>query len=451
MAGWALNACGGGGGSTPPPPAPSPPSISQQPQSLTVNAGQPATFTVVATGATTYQWTRNGQGIAGATGASYTLNPSTSQNNGDAYAVAVSNVGGTVNSATATLRVTGVSVIAGQLGGMGYLDGPAAQARFWAPVALAFDNSGNLFVADYNTVRMIDAAGNVTTVVGSPRVCGTTPGSGGAARLCFPYSLVGDGAGNIYAGDNIGILWKISSGTASTVPAVSFSCPFGLASFGSTLFVSDECNGSVTQVQSGIGSVYASVGLAPMELSVDGTGKLYVANDTVVQSVNPGPPVTVSTLAGAPNTPGNTNGAASVARFGCPVFRDPIAIGTLSSFNGAFGIATTAGGLSYVTDYCNHTVRTVDGAGNVAAFAGTAGNFGSADGLGGAAQFWLPAGLALDGAGNVYVADYGNALIRKITPAGNVSTYAGTPPHFGSQDGSGSAPSFRYPRGVATD
>ena len=135
-----LTGCGGGGSSAPPPP----PTITQQPQSLTANAGDAATFSVTASGASTYQWQKNGQSVAGATSASYTLPATTSQDNGDTFTVAVANDGGTVVSSGATLRVTGVSVIAGQLGGMGYADGPASQARFWGPIALAFDSQGDL-------------------------------------------------------------------------------------------------------------------------------------------------------------------------------------------------------------------------------------------------------------------------------------------------------------------
>lgn len=443
-----LAGCGGGGGSSPPPP-PSPPSITGQPQSLTVNAGQSATFTVVASGGTTYQWMRNGQAISGATSASYTLSTTTSQNNGDAYQVAVGNTGGTVDSAIATLRVTGVAVIAGQPGGMGYQDGSAAQARFWGPVALAFDGNGNLFVADYNAVREIDTNGNVTTVVGSPRICGLTAGAGAAARLCYPYSLTTDASGNVYAGDNDGVVWKISAGVSS-IASAAFACPFGLTTLGSALYVADECAGNITQIQGAVSSTYAVTGLYPLGLSSDGVNTLYVANDTVVQSVTPGPPPAVNTLAGVANSPGSVNGAGSAARFGCATYQYPLSIGTTGPFNGVFGIATTGAGFSYVSDYCNNLIRTVDSSGNVATLAGVY-LPSETNGPGGLAGFWGPAGMTLDAMGNVYVADYGNALIRKITPAGVVSTYAGMTPSFGSTNGTGSAASFRYPRGIAAD
>ena len=161
-----LTACGGSGGMT------APPVISVQPLSLTVNAGSPATFTITAARAASYQWQRDGSAISGATAASYTLSPATSANNGDSYTVVVSNAGGSTTSLAATLRVTGVAVLAGQIGGEGYADGDSTQARFWGPAALALDTTGNLYVVDYNAVRKITPAGVVSTIVGSARSWG---------------------------------------------------------------------------------------------------------------------------------------------------------------------------------------------------------------------------------------------------------------------------------------
>jgi sugar lactone lactonase YvrE len=442
-----LGACGGGGGGNAPPPIPAP-TITQQPAGLTVNAGQPATFTVAAGGATGYQWQRNGQNIVSATSASYTLTPATSQNNGDSYTVVASNSGGTVTSSAAALRVTGISIIAGQIGGEGYLDGPGTQARFWGPVGLALDLAGNLYVADYNAVRKITPAGVVSTVVGSPRVCGDQAGKGPTALLCFPYSVAVDGAGFVYAVDGLSSVWQIDSAGFMRQYASVLGCAAGLAATGTVLYVSDGCGGIISTVQGGVAAPIANVAGKPIGLSLDNALNLYVANDAAVQEV--APTGSVTTLAGTPGAPGSADGTSGAAQFGCARSILGFAAG-LTLYNGASGIATTSSTTSYVSDYCHNTIRTVTTGGLVKTVAGSLNPPGAADANGTSAQFWGPAGLVADPSGNVYVADYLNGLIRKITPTGDVSTYAGMTPHAGSADGAASQASFRYPFGVVAD
>src|SRR5207249_253597 len=104
-----------------------------------------------------------------------------------------------------------------------------------------------------------------------------------------------------------------------------------------------------------------------------------------------------------------------------------------------------------VADYLNNTIRKVTPGGVVTTLAGLAGTGGSADGTGTAARFNDPYGVAVDGSGNVYVADSDNNVIRKITPAGLVTTLAGLAGSYGSSDGTGSAARFNSPYGVAVD
>src|ERR1035441_8188278 len=87
--------------------------------------------------------------------------------------------------------------------------------------------------------------------------------------------------------------------------------------------------------------------------------------------------------------------------------------------------------------------------GAVSTLAGLAGSYGSADGTGASAQFYGPAGVAVDGLGNVYVADYFNQTLRKVTGAGAVSTLAALAGSFGSIDGTNSTARFWNPTGVA--
>src|SRR6266496_2693400 len=114
-------------------------------------------------------------------------------------------------------------------------------------------------------------------------------------------------------------------------------------------------------------------------------------------------------------------------------------VGAAARFNFPNNVATDSAGNVYVGDRGNHTIRKITPAGVVSTFAGTTDVFGSADGTGAAARFNPPRGVATDGAGNVYVADEFNHTIRKITPAGVVSTLAGMAGVIGSTDATGAA------------
>jgi hypothetical protein len=148
----------------------------------------------------------------------------------------------------------------------------------------------------------------------------------------------------------------------------------------------------------------------------------------------------VTTLAGVARVVGSADG-----------------VGTSARFNGPSGIATDSSGNVFVADYANSTIRRVTPVGVVTTLAGTAGVVGSADGTGSAAQFAYPVGIATDMAGNVYVADTNNCMIRKVTPAGVVTTLAGSNNGTieyscqGNADGVGTAAQFWSPLGIATD
>ena len=119
-------------------------------------------------------------------------------------------------------------------------------------------------------------------------------------------------------------------------------------------------------------------------------------------------------------------------------------------FSSPDDVATDAAGNIYVADYGNNLIQKITPAGMVTTLAGN-GNIGSINGISTAATFNGPSGIAVDGAGNVYVADAGNNLIRQITPDGTVSTLAGTVVAADTSNTITAEPLFAGPSGVAVD
>ncbi len=122
--------------------------------------------------------------------------------------------------------------------------------------------------------------------------------------------------------------------------------------------------------------------------------------------------------------------------------------GANAYFSGPAGVCVDAQGNLFVADHYNQKIRKITPAGVVTTFAGS--DRGYADGTGAAAKFWNPTGIAIDPQGNIFVADPGNHRIRKITPGGAVSTVAGTDP-YGYADGPGGSARFFSPEDLALD
>ncbi|MCY1508989.1 NHL repeat protein [compost metagenome] len=164
-------------------------------------------------------------------------------------------------------------------------------------------------------------------------------------------------------------------------------------------------------------------------MAVDAAGNLYVLEygGGVVRKIDPA--LNVTTLAGS-SPRGFADGTGPAAKFGR-----------------GYNIAIDASGNLYVADSENHRIRMITPAGVVSTFAGT-GTPGAADGPRDSATLSDPRGVAVDADGNVYVADFGNSLLRRITPAGVVSTLAGKEGRTGSQDGIGDAARFNQPQGL---
>jgi hypothetical protein len=316
-----------------------------------------------------------------------------------------------------------VTTLAGLAGSSGSADGTGRAAQFDQPSGVAVDGGGNVYVADtFNyTIRKVTRAGVVTTLAGKASGGGSGDGTGNAARFGLPCGVAVDGAGNVYVADAV-------NGTICKVTEMEVVTPAGVVT---------TLAGVAGSIGSADGTGSAAQFHYPSGVAADGAGNVYVADtfNYTIRKVTPGRAVT--TLAGLAGSFGGVDGTGSAARFYLPK-----------------GVAVDSAGNVYVADTSNHTIREVTPAGVVTTLAGLARNIGSADGTGSAARFSNPQGVAVDGAGNVYVADSGNHTIRKVTPAGTnwvVTTLAGTAGIPGSADGTGNAAQFYYPCGVAVD
>jgi serine/threonine protein kinase, bacterial len=267
--------------------------------------------------------------------------------------------------------------------------------------------NGTVYVADTNNnlIRQITPAGVVSTLAGSGSQ-GSANGTGLVASFNLPYGVAVAANGTIYVADRNNHLIR------QITPAGVVSTLAGSGSQGSA---------------NGTGS--AASFNSPCGVAVAANGTVYVAdtNNNLIRQITPAG--VVSTLAGSGST-GSANGTGSAA-----------------SFNVPFGVAVAANGTVYVADTFNNRIRQITPAGVVSTLAGS-GSYGNANGTGLAASFNTPCGVAVAANGTVYVADTNNNLIRQITPAGVVSTLAGSG-SYSNDNAVGTSASFSAPGGVA--
>ncbi len=304
------------------------------------------------------------------------------------------------------------TLLAGQPPLPGSTDGAAGAARFYNPNSLVADPAGNLYVTDTfnHTVRRIAADGTVSTLAGTPRTSGRTDGTGAAARFYSPNGIAIDAAGSLYVADRSNhAIRRITPGGVVTTFA-------GLAG------TSGTADGPAVEARFNL----------PAAVGFDAEGRLWVADEGNHAIRRVSADGTVATIAGLPGTPGTLDGLGDTARFRFPS-----------------GILAIGGGEVLVADSGNHTIRRLSRDGAVTTIAGSPGVRGTASGTGAAARFSYPTGLTADASGNVYIADASNDCIRRLTPAGAVSTFAGSPDVRGSANGTGTTARFYSPFGVA--
>jgi sugar lactone lactonase YvrE len=338
-----------------------------------------------------------------------------------------------------------VTTLAGTAGMLGSADGLGAAARFNYPSAVAIDAKGNLYVTDTqnNTIRKVTSAGDVTTFAGAVPVIGSTDGIGMSASFNGASNVAVDAFGNVFVADTgnqtirkitpSGMVTTfaggvgISGSTDGSGAEARFSAPYGIAVDGvGNVYVSDSQNFTIRKI-SASGVVTTLAGTAGVSGAIDGIGPAAKFSNPAAIATDGNGDVYVADGEICVNHIGcSQNYVRKITRFGV--------VTTLPNTGGnSKGIVVDSTGNIYLSDwvYCpfnqchTSTIRKIDSTGAVTTFAGTKFVIGATDGNGAAASFKDPGGVAVDGAGNVYVSDSGNGLVRKIDPAGNVTTVAG--------------------------
>lgn len=286
-----------------------------------------------------------------------------------------------------------VSTLAGDTA-RGFADGTGRAARFDAPYAVVIDANNDLLVTDLNNdrVRKITPAGVVTSAFGSN------------AGLRQPTAITIDAASNIYIAD-------------TNTPRIHKITPSGVASIlagGSVGFTDGQ--GASAKFE------------YPFDMTADAAGNIYVIDIFNQRLRKITPAGVVSTIAGD-GAAGYQDGPALNAQFANPT-----------------GVAFDPAGNIYIADGLNYVIRKITPGGIVSTFAGNH-TKGLADGPVANAQFGYASKIKFDPAGNMYITDAENNNVRRITPAGIVSTIAGSMQGFA--DGVGANAKFFAPHGIA--
>jgi len=413
------------------------PIILSQPPTLTVvSAGMVVRLAVGVAGdpTPTIQWKKNGATLAnggvvsGATTGTLTLTGVTPAD-AAVYSLVATNSQGTVTSANYELAVlpanvayqtvtAGKSTAIASPGATGSLQWQISTdlGTKWTDLA----NDGTYAGVTTDTLRITNASSALSGMVyrlvstsnGLTTVVNTSTLNVAPLLLPFPVALSADALGNLYVAD-------AASDTISKVDPIA-----QVEVFAGTAGQTGTANGT--------GAAARFNDPSGVSAAVDGSMAVTDKANATIRLITSGGVVT--TLAGSTTNRGNNDGTGAAATFNAPV-----------------GIARDVAGNYFVADSMNHTIRKVTPAGVVTTLAGSAGAAGDVDGTQAAARFNLPSGIAVDANGNVFVSDTNNNLIRKVTPAGVVTTFAGLGGVSGSSDGKGNAALFNLPGGMTID
>ena len=323
----------------------------------------------------------------------------------------------TVGYAPAAAAATNNIFTVAGTGAAGYSGegGPASAAELKAPIGVAATPDGGFLIADggNNRVRRVSPAGTITTVAGTGAA--GFAGDGGpasAAQLAFPTGVAATADGGFLIADqgNRRVRRVSPAGTITTV-----------AGTGAGGFAGDGGPASAAQLN--------AFGVAATP-----DGGFLIADHGNHQVRRVSPAGTITTVAGT--------GAAGFAGDGGPA--------TAAQLDFPTGVAATADGGFLIADVSNNRVRRVSPAGTITTVAGTgAGGFAGDGGPSIAAQLNAPFGVAATPDGGFLIADNFNYRVRRVAPAGTITTVAGTgAAGFGGDGGPASAAQLSRPSGV---
>jgi sugar lactone lactonase YvrE len=376
--------------------------------------------------------------------------------------------------------------------------GPATQAQLFGPADLSLDSAGNIYISDLVNFRIrevVAQTGAIQTVAGTGRQFGftQTAGKATATDLLAVLGVAADNAGGFYFSDAFDVFHVDTRGYLSRVAGNNLSYtgdgrpaaiaelnqPQGVAAGGGNVYIADAQANRIRAVntKTGVastvaGTSYLGIPFAsfggdggkattafldhPGSVAADSAGNVYIADtgNDVIRKVNSRG--IISTVAGTAPT---CSTSFTCTRY--PGFAGDGGPATSAQLNGPSAVAVDSAGNLYIADTSNNRIRKVSASGVITTLAGNGQAVCAflscvATGDGGpatSATLAAPGGIAVDPAGTVYIGDTADNVIRKVSPAGTISTVAGSGAP-GGYTGDGQAAilaSLQLPGGVATD
>lgn len=280
--------------------------------------------------------------------------------------------------------------------------GSAISASLASPTGVAFDASGNMYIAEFtgNYIRKVSSAGIISTIAGTGTASSTGDGSAASsATLNNPSGIAIDGSGNIFIAEASGNrIRKINtSGIISTIAGT----------------------GAASSTGDGGAATSATLNF-PTDIVIDGSGNLYISENSGnrIRKINTAG--NISTIAGTGTASSTGDGGAA----------------TSATLNNPAGLAFDASGNLFIAENSGHRVRMINTSGDISTVAGTGTATSTGDGSAAtSATIKYPRSLVFDASGNLFIAEENGSKIRRVNSSGVISTVVGTGTYSYSGDG----------------